>query len=467
MPGFSRLFVETSMPRLDEFVSSVVKSGLLGPDDLAALRARFNPEPAADAAVRLAELLIAEGKLTLYQAKKLLAGATKGFFLGDYLILRRLGQGGMGKVYLARHTRTGAEVAIKVLPPRKAAEEEQALARFQRETQLSQRAVHPNLARTIEVGHEGDVHYMVMEYVAGDSLFHMVRGKDRGPWGVADATRYFLQVLDGLECAHKAGLVHRDLKPSNLMVTPEGNAKILDLGLARCMHDADASRLTQPNLIVGTLDYASPEQLADAAKADHRSDVYSLGCTMYFTLAGRPPFPGGDAINKIYKQRMEDAPLLERQSKAIPPAFAAIVRKMMAKNPSDRYQNVASLRNDLKRWADPAVVRALVGAEADAIAAVRPPTPSLEDEDLRILDAALKPGESPASSSIREIGDAEAAPAPRNRSPDVPRPAVVVESPKPHPRGGKTTNLWLLQIVAALFVLAAIALTWIVLAKQP
>ena len=161
---------------------------------------------------------------------------------------------------------------------------------------------------------------MVMEYVEGESLYQLVKGRRGGPLRVPDAARYFLQVLDGLGAAHAGGLIHRDIKPSNLMVTPDGGAVILDLGLARA--SGEASALTLANVVIGTLDYASPEQLGDASKADPRSDLYSLGCTLYFALAGRPPFEGGDMVNKIFKHRMEDPEPLERVARGVPAAFA-------------------------------------------------------------------------------------------------------------------------------------------------
>ncbi|MBX6316712.1 MAG: serine/threonine protein kinase, partial [Isosphaeraceae bacterium] len=346
-------------------------SGLVHQADLQRARARLAASARPDDPVRLAQVLIEQGALTPYQARKLLAGQTKGFFLGGYRILRRLGEGGMGKVYLAVHEADGTKVAIKVLPPKKALEEAQALHRFRREMELSQRVRHPNIARTIDVGAEDGVHYMVMEYIRGDSLYHLVR--ERGPWRVPDAARYFLKVLDGLNAAHDAGVIHRDIKPSNLMVTPEGDARILDLGLAKAM--GDENPLTRPNVVIGTLDYASPEQLSDAASADVRSDLYSLGCTLYFALAGRPPFEGGDVINKIYKQRMEDPEPLERIAQGVPAAFAAIVRKLMAKEPADRYPSGRDLQADLARWTDPAIVRAILGAEAETAQAFPPHPP--------------------------------------------------------------------------------------------
>ena len=220
------------MSRLDTFAADVERSGLVTP---AALERALSSLPAGkgdDAPVRLARALIQSGAITPYQGRKLLAGATRGFFLGGYRILRRLGEGGMGKVYLAQPEGGGAPVAIKVLPPSKAAAEAQALHRFRREMELSQRALHPHLARTLDVGREGDIYYMVLEYVPGWSLYQMVRGERGGPFRVPDAARLFLQVVAGLGAAHGSGLIHRDIKPSNIMVTPDGDAKVLDLGLS-------------------------------------------------------------------------------------------------------------------------------------------------------------------------------------------------------------------------------------------
>ncbi|HKI20847.1 MAG TPA: serine/threonine-protein kinase, partial [Isosphaeraceae bacterium] len=315
------------MLRLDDFTANAVKSGLVPPEILTGFQARLELASAEDAPVRLARQLIQNGWLTSYQAKKLLAGATLGFFLGGYRLLRPLGEGGMGKVFLAVDNDEN-RVAIKVLPPRKALEEENALRRFRREMDLSQRCSHPNLARTLSAGNEGDVYFMVMEYIPGESLYDLVKSDQVGPLRVPDASRLFLKLIDGLEAAHQSGLVHRDIKPSNVMITPQGDVKLLDMGLARALDDETG--LTRANTVLGTIDYASPEQLRDAAKADARSDLYSLGCTLYFALAGRAPFEGGDMINKIFKQRMEDPEPIEKLVRGVPAAFATIVRKLMS-----------------------------------------------------------------------------------------------------------------------------------------
>jgi eukaryotic-like serine/threonine-protein kinase len=441
------------MVRLEQFVANLEKSGLVAPSSLEQARAQLADGRSSDAAIRFARLLIKQGALTTYQARKVLGGATKGFFLGDYRILRSLGEGGMGKVYLAANQKDGLRVAIKVLPPSKAASGSQTLLRFRREMELSRRATHPNLARTIDVGQAGNVHFMVLEYVPGESLYQLVKHPRGGPLRVPDAARYFQKVIDGLEAAHDAGLVHRDIKPSNLMVTPDGDARILDLGLARIM--GEESPLTRPNTVIGTLDYASPEQLGNAARADRRSDLYSLGCTIYFSLAGRAPFEGGDVVNKIFKQRMDDPEPLERVARGVPSAFAAIVKKLMAKEPEDRYQNCGELRADLARWADPAVVHSILGAEADVAHAFRPPPPELDDDDLRLLSDE----DGSQGSSLRDLGSAETPPAPMHKPPPPPRKAVVL--PPSLKRTGSDASdetRWLVGFIAIALILGVMVI---------
>jgi eukaryotic-like serine/threonine-protein kinase len=444
---------------LDDFTANVAKSGLVSPDVVALIRAQLAPAPADDASLRLARQLIGGGWLTTYQARKLLAGATRGFFLGGYRLLRLLGEGGMGKVYLAVGN-DRQNVAIKVLPPRKALEDENVLQRFRREMELSQRCFHPNVARTLSVGNDGDVHYMVMEYIPGKSLYSLVKSERAGPLRVPDAARLFLKLVDGLEAAHHSGLIHRDIKPSNIMITPDGDVKLLDMGLARALNDETG--LTRANTVLGTLDYASPEQLRDAAKADVRSDLYSVGCTLYFALAGRAPFEGGDMINKIFRQRMEDPDPLETQARGVPASFAAIVRKLMSKKPQERHQNCAELRGDLARWTDPARARAILGAEADAARTFRPPPPELVEEDLRLLD--VDDVASRDGISLRDLGAAEPSMAPRHQAPMPPLTAIVRSVPgrdSNHPTvapPGADDFRWLFHfaIIAAIVGLIAI-----------
>jgi serine/threonine protein kinase len=446
------------MLRLEDFTANVVKSGLVPPEVLDRARADLPPAVNEDAAVHLARRLIQDRRLTAFQAKKLLSGKTSGFFLGGYRLLRPLGEGGMGKVYLAENDRR-EQVAIKVLPPRRALEDENALLRFRREMDLSRRCSHPNIARTLDVGSEGDVHFMVMEYIPGESLFDLVKGAQAGPLRVPDAARLFLKLIDGLDAAHKAGLIHRDIKPSNVMITPDGEVKLLDLGLARALDDEKG--ITRANTVLGTLDYASPEQLGDAAKADRRSDLYSLGCTLYFALSGRAPFEGGDMINKIYKQRMEDPPPLESAARGVPSAFAAVVRKLMNKKPEERYQDCAELHADMARWTDPRRVRAILGAEAEAARSFRPPPPHLDEDDLRLLET--DDSDSRDGVSLRFLGDPEPSVAPRHRQPLPPLAALVrPEAPRETrssriPRSPGDDSAWLFQFAMIAIAVGVVA----------
>ena len=426
---------------LDDFLECVDRSGLVSREDLNPFRARAGPNavPDSDLAPRVARQLVQQGLLTQYQARKLLAGATRGFFLGGYRILRPLGEGGMGKVYLA--ARDDQKVAIKVLPPKRAAEEANSLLRFRREMELSTRCNHPNVARTLSVGNDGDVYFMVLEYIPGMSLYDMVKSDQYGPLRVATAARLFLKVLSGLAAAHEVGLIHRDIKPSNIMITPDGDAKVLDLGLAKALNEEGG--LTHANAVLGTLDYASPEQLSDASRADVRSDLYSVGCTLYFALAGHPPFEGGDAINKIFKQRMEDPEPIERVVRGVPAAFGAIIRKLMSKNPAERYQTCAELQVDLGRWTDPRRVRAILGSDADAAHSFQPPPPILDEEDLRLLgpdDGGSQPALASRPGRRRTLG----------RAPTPDAPPKLAARFKPLPRRDRDPlaaedSRWLIQ----------------------
>ena len=402
------------------------------------------------------------GMLTTYQARKLLAGATQGLFPGwlpDPPPSRRRGHGQGLPGRQRTDFREGRR--SRCFLPERLSRKKSSLARFRREMELSQRCQHPNVARTLAVGNEGDVHFMILEYIPGMSLFEMVKSERYGPLRVTDAARLFLKVLDGLDAAHRPGLVHRDIKPSNIMITPDGNAKILDLGLARAMGEEKA--ITRANTVLGTLDYASPEQLSDAAKADVRSDLYSVGCTLYFTLSGRPPFEGGDMINKIFRQRLDDPEPLENIAHGVPAAFAAIVRKLMAKKPDERYQNCSELRDDLARWTDPDRLRAILGAEAEAARSFRPPPPPLADEDLRLLSVA--DDESPSVLSLRDLGDAEPSPALVIVLPLPPLPASVrapAGAPNPTSRTSDDSR-WLLHFTLIVLGLGLVAILTIAL----
>jgi serine/threonine protein kinase len=447
------------MSALDVFVAGIGRTGLVPPDALREVLVQFDRDPETDAPTRLARLLVARGLLTSYQATKVLGGTTNGFVLGDYTILAKIGGGGMGKVYLAKRRGDNQKVALKVLPPAKQRESKNALERFQREMDLSRLVRHKYIARTLDVGSDNGVHFMAMEFVSGASLLDLVKDPSRGPLRVHDAARLFIKVCEGLAAAHDVGLVHRDIKPANIMVTPEGDARILDLGLARTIEEENA--LTRPNTIIGTLDYASPEQLSDAAKANARSDLYSVGCTLYFALSGRPPFEGGDVVNKIYKHRMDEAEPLERVAAGVPAEFAAIVKKLMAKEPSDRYESARDLANDLARWTDPNTTKALLGERGERARAFRPPPPRIDDADLRVLDME---GASSLDIALRDLGDAEAAPAPSKKNAPAAKAAVVLPAPTAAAQARPPAErAWITYLLIGVVLTGAVALLLIAL----
>jgi serine/threonine protein kinase len=218
--------------------------------------------------------------------------------------------------------------------------------------EMGQRVSHPHIARTFEVGVSQGVYYIALEFVPGSSLFHLVT--DHGPLSVGRAARVFADVASALDHAHSRGLVHRDLKPSNIIVMPDDHAKVLDLGLAMVLGEAptDHSVHGGGGYVVGSMDYIPPEQAADAFGVDARSDIYGLGCTLYFALTGRPPFPGGDAADKIARHRRQKPEPVYRINRNVPREFHAVLKTMMAKSPDERFDSAALVREVLTRWAD-------------------------------------------------------------------------------------------------------------------
>ncbi|TWU17052.1 Serine/threonine-protein kinase PknB [Allorhodopirellula heiligendammensis] len=259
--------------------------------------------------------------------------------LGQYELLEKLGQGGMGTVYKAKHTRLRRIVALKVLPP-SLLQDASAVARFDREMHAVGQLDHPNIVRASDAGEFEGTHYLVMELVNGDDL--AVIASRRGPLGVAEACEIIRQAAVGLAHANDKGLVHRDIKPSNLMLTESGQVKILDMGLALLDAPLDAAEgLTSTGQVMGTLDYIAPEQVTDSHAVDIRADIYSLGCTLYRLLCDRAPFQDAKYRNVIYKAMAHvDAtppPLAQRRAD-LPDEVIAIVDKMLAKSPDERFQ---------------------------------------------------------------------------------------------------------------------------------
>jgi len=262
-----------------------------------------------------------------------------------YRILELLGSGGMGRVFKAEHRLMERLVALKVIN-RNFMDNPAAVERFRREVKTAARLSHPNIVAAFDAEQVQDCHFLVMEFVEGQSLDRFVQQRGRLP--VAEACDYIRQAALGLQHAWERGMVHRDIKPQNLMRTPDGRIKVLDFGLARFLAEGKSgSGLTQFGVVMGTPDYIAPEQAHDSRAADTRSDIYSLGCTFYYLLTGRVPFPEGSMLQKLMAH-VEKAPTpLVRLRSDVPPAVAGIVERMMAKDPARRYQTPAEVAREL------------------------------------------------------------------------------------------------------------------------
>jgi serine/threonine protein kinase len=298
---------------------------------------------------QVADHLVHAGLLTSFQAMRLLKGGPSGLVFGPYRLQEPIGKGGMARVFLARDTEREQLVALKVLPPSRVRADARYLARFLREKELVERLAHPHIACKVDAGVISQVHYLALEYVPGRSLYRLVKAD--GPLPFKTAARLFVQVADAIEYAHGRSLVHRDLKPSNIMVTPDGQAKVLDFGLALVMGELELVEVVGGRgYAVGTMDYISPEQATDSYLVDERSDLYSLGCTLYFALTGGPPFPAGSKREKIQLHLTAEPRPVTELAPHVPADFAALVGTLMAKNPQDRLPSARVLREVLMDW---------------------------------------------------------------------------------------------------------------------
>jgi len=290
----------------------------------------------------VADKLVAQGLLTKFQAREMLAGRRR-FRLGQYTVLDELGRGGMGQVFRAEHAMMGREVAIKVLPRAKSTPEYEAA--FQREIRMLARLDHEHLVRALDAGHDAKVYYLVTELVPGLDLRRQVL--KYGPLDELEAASVITQAAQGLAYAHEQGLVHRDVKPGNLLVTQDGRVKVLDLGLAGSMLDAEN---TTAGRVVGTMDYMAPEQIRSPDTVGPAADVYGLGCTLYFALTGQVPFPGGTRKEKAQRQLTESPTPLAQLAPHIDAELRRVVEDMMKKAPAERIGTAQEVVQRLRPW---------------------------------------------------------------------------------------------------------------------
>jgi len=282
--------------------------------------------------------------------------------LGPYLLVDKIGEGGMGTVYKAIHTKLKRPVAIKVLG-RGWLSSDRAVARFEREMEAIGRLDHPNIVRASDAGEFDGVHFLAMEYVEGPTLAQLVA--QLGPLPPADACEIVRQAAEGLQYAHQQKLVHRDIKPSNLMLAVSGQRsavskeqsssqsailKVLDLGLALLRAECGDPQLTPSGLVMGTPDYSAPEQWEQSRRVDIRADIYSLGCTLFYLLAGRAPFDDGehDSLSRKMRAHLEEPrPDILRFRQDVPPELASVVQKCLARTPDERFTTPSELAEAL------------------------------------------------------------------------------------------------------------------------
>jgi serine/threonine protein kinase len=365
------------MRQLDPMSQRIIASGLVSPADLEQSRSRLDPNSDDP---KLLDSLVQAGRLTQWHVVQLQAGKERGYFLDHYKLLEPIGAGGMGQVFRAIDTELNRQVAIKVLPKRSATRE--AVERFRREGQAALRVQHEHIVRSFELGHDGDTHFLVMELVVGTNLAKYIAKKKRLP--AQETARIGFEVAQALDHAREHGIIHRDIKPSNILLTRKGVVKLADLGLAKFFgsrpgEDRPAS-LTHTGDFMGTVDYCAPEQAEDAKHADTRSDIYSLGCTLYHCLTGQPPFPRGTSVQKIVSHREHDAQPIHDLNSDVPQSLSDLIHKrMLAKRPEERFQTPTEVANALHRWVsgepasnDLSLLGALIEDELGAEAASRP-----------------------------------------------------------------------------------------------
>ncbi|MBL8798046.1 MAG: protein kinase [Planctomycetia bacterium] len=448
---------------IDDLLALVRKSGLVNDQQLNGWLERAPLALLDEGPTSVASALIRDGLLTKFQAEQLLLGKSRGFNLGPYKILERLGTGGMALVYLCENPENRGLFALKVLPTSRAQDEE-FLKRFLRESRVTAALDHPNIVKTFDVGHDGKVHFIVMEYIAGAPLHQIVH--KFGPLAVERACDYVRQAALGLQHAHENGLVHRDIKPANLILDRSGTVKILDMGLARIFSDAEEV-LTRG--VLGTPDYVAPEQSRDSHNVDIRADIYSLGCTFYYLLGGYPPFPEGTVAQKLQWHQARQPKPLRALRPEVPEDLARLVQQLMAKEPDQRPQTPAAIAAALAPW-----LQAPVAPPAEV------EMPQLSPAAQSACDTANDLVITPAVPAVPRRGSQAPLSQPRVKKPSgnypvakkVAPPPVVVETAKPkQPKVSDETagRGWVVPVLVAaggVGLLAALSLWLLQLAPK-
>jgi serine/threonine protein kinase len=297
--------------------------------------------------------LVRLGHLTEFQAAEVCRGKADQLMLGDYLLIDEIGHGGMGQVFRARHGMMNREVAVKLMRP-DAMDSFERIQRFRREVAAAAQLTHPNVVSAYDAGEFAGHYFLVMEYVRGQDLRRRVR--QSGPLPLPLALNYVLQAAEGLEYAHKRGVIHRDVKPGNLLVADDGTVKVLDLGLSLYSRQltqppdgaAAETDLTATGEVMGTVDFMAPEQALNAHDVDARCDIYSLGCTLHYLLTGLPPYLGETVMSRLVAHRENPIPRLGSIVAKLPHRLDTVFQRMLAKKPADRFQSMSELITNLR-----------------------------------------------------------------------------------------------------------------------
>lgn len=332
---------------IDDVIKRIEDSGLLSEAELSAVRE--DARTVDGDSQKLVRLLVKNERLTAYQAQAIWKDKGHKLSFGNYLVESELGRGGMGVVLKARHKRMKRHVAIKVLPAQMTSNAD-AIARFQREVEAAAQLAHTNIVGAHDADEIDGQHFLVMEYVDGRDLSSVVKGN--GPLPIDQAVKCVIQAARGLEFAHQRGVIHRDIKPANLLLDNEGTVKILDMGLARFSDTADVdtqAELTGTGTVMGTVDYMSPEQALNTKTADARSDIYSLGITLYYLLVARPAYKGDTMMARLLAHANQPIPSLRDSRPDIAEPIQSVFEKMVAKQADDRYQSMTEVVADLER----------------------------------------------------------------------------------------------------------------------